>query len=312
MIDKFIDIFAPYEFSLLKTNNGILTIEEYYTKFAISIFENYDIVLPNKLEIEYINIFNINANVDCIVREDTVLDKINIHLGTIYKNYSTMYKLVSLCNVLKKEKSEFINNNPSERIAIKLNYKFDEFQTYELPIILPNNSDILLADLMSMISIKFVILHELGHLYNGHVALHKVSTNAKYKELYMTFQGVDSSLTRIDYQTMEMDADAFAMTNLIDHIVEVWNSNKNFFTYCPTFSDLMYLITFTLNILFLLIKDENSQIFSSKDTNQLDYEIRFSLLVGSLKTNLTNKYSNNITIEEFSNILDSSISNSIN
>jgi hypothetical protein len=64
----------------------------------------------------------------------------------------------------------------------------------------------------------FLILHELGHLRQGHCALSRLNGRPKLVEL-VNKDAVEADLTTD--QCLEMDADAFATNALIDHVVSM-------------------------------------------------------------------------------------------
>lgn len=310
MIDELIKtLFAPYEFSFFKTKNGISTIDNYYLEFGKDFIKkaNDSLINNQNTRIYYSENFSLNAFVEILEENYSLKNNISINYGVLIKCYKVMYDLVAYCNVLNHKSIEFKGNTV---IGIKYSYKFDDYQTYEIKFALPNHSDLLLADFMSMIAIKFIFLHELGHLFNGHVYLHKISSHNESKELFMNLFNLDSNLKTIDYKTLEMDADAFSMTQLIDNIVEFWEKDNRIKTFCPKLLDLFYLIGFTLNILFLMVHDENTKDFLISNTNQLSYLDRITFVTGSLKTNVLNKFSN-IDINKFDMIIEKSFSQSI-
>lgn len=75
---------------------------------------------------------------------------------------------------------------------------------------------------------RFIILHELGHLLNGHCKW--MADNIKLKEMGyipLFYYGMEKTLdeeTALDIRTLEMDADAFAVTNSMHHVLFLYNN----------------------------------------------------------------------------------------
>lgn len=310
MIDEFNRLaFAPYEFSFFRTKNGSPVIDNYYLKFGKKFINKLNTILISNyhVDISYSNNFSLNAFVDILKENNSSKDIIDINYGVLIKSYKTMYDLVARYNVLNQHSIEFKTN---ELIGIKYSYKFDDYQMYETILTLPKHSDMLLADFMAMISIKFIFLHEIGHLFNGHVSLYKASSSDYSKKLFMTLLNFDTNLTALDFRTMEMDADAFAITNLIDDIIELWKNDDRLKAFCSNLQDLFYLIAFTLNILLLMVQDENTKDISTTNTNQLDFLNRIIFSVGSFKTNVLYKFKEKIDINNFDNVMNAALKKS--
>lgn len=78
----------------------------------------------------------------------------------------------------------------------------------------------------SMFAIRFIITHELGHIFNGHTAY--------LKKMYMNSQicmkeekKEENDEYSLDRRTLEMDADAAAATSSFDNVVMLYYEHSN-------------------------------------------------------------------------------------
>jgi len=82
-----------------------------------------------------------------------------------------------------------------------------------------------LAFAQAQIAISFIIEHEVAHILNGHLLLHKSQSGP----LEMTMRHDDeisSTLSKLDIQTLEMDADACAVTRTVGWAIEIHRASE--------------------------------------------------------------------------------------
>lgn len=103
------------------------------------------------------------------------------------------------------------------------------------------------------LSIHFIICHEFAHLYCGHCdLLNKISN----KKVHFHFKfDHDIGITPLDFQTLEMNADAIAMCRTIDYVM-----------FKPYHSKLIIELIYNKNIeIDLLLKAMNINFFVLRD-----------------------------------------------
>lgn len=130
----------------------------------------------------------------------------------------------------------------------------------------------IISDYAAIIAIRFILTHELGHIMNGHtkylnslylkskigMCLEKVSNNTKYC---------------LDRRTMEMDADAAAITSSFDNIAMLYKSHstENPISLLNKKEDIFSIWSFSIAAIFMLFEkdmpsdyDENSYYLPNK------------------------------------------------
>lgn len=114
-------------------------------------------------------------------------------------------------------------------------------------------------DLMLKLSLSVFILHEYGHIYNGHL-LYLINTNKSNTAKMTTNDCATTSPDYIDYityQSMEWNADDFASTRLVaiythdDKITLLISNNKN---YIKSKEHMLFIIMFSSYIAFSLMR----------------------------------------------------------
>lgn len=76
--------------------------------------------------------------------------------------------------------------------------------------------DNIIAEYIAMLAVKFIIAHEIGHILNGHL-LYRNARGETTIEFNMTDSG-SSDLSTISLQCMEIDADSFAVCEMVSTI----------------------------------------------------------------------------------------------
>lgn len=119
--------------------------------------------------------------------------------------------------------------------------------------------------LLEIFVARFVLLHEMGHLFNGHCEyLSKKEEGFKYMPMYSENIKKDCALNR---RTMEMDADAFAVTRSFFHLIYLYQNFEEK-VYCTFLEpmELFYLWSFAIRSHFLVCEDTfmDTNKFSTK------------------------------------------------
>ena len=82
-----------------------------------------------------------------------------------------------------------------------------------------------IVGLLIIFCARFVLVHEMGHLFNGHCEyVKKESSLLSYLPMVLKKKEViNEKITALDYRTMEMDADSFAATDTYKSLIVLYN-----------------------------------------------------------------------------------------
>jgi hypothetical protein len=181
---------------------------------------------------DFINCFSLNASARNYKGEFFI----GINIGTYGIIAELFNKSLANGELLKN----IGNANIESKIKSELSFKFNETDlTHEsqlIPIIPIDPVRKAYADLYTGMAMEFLMLHELGHVIRGHCAY----IENKYKTSWNEFQVIDSGGTTEDLlnrQTMEMDADRFAVNTAIN-ILETHLKNPGLFSINPLLTDV--------------------------------------------------------------------------
>lgn len=146
-----------------------------------------------------------------------------------------------------------------------------------------------IANFVSLLSIRYINNHELGHLLNGHVFLGKEKTG-RY-EIAMADKKMYPGFSPLDRRTIEMDADAFAATQGIINIIEIFKKKEDFDFYLKIIGDplrLFELWAFAIHSIFLLFERLYGPTEYNKNALYLPFIARQRLNLGSAMNALRN------------------------
>lgn len=217
----------------------------YFTEEHYNYFKNYTLKFIEKINSNsnynkkfkfiYEDSISINGN----AFSDDYLDRIIISRGIIEKSYSFFYNFLTAFPDL----INFKKDNPNLGIKYKISEGLGCVE-YDVNIHIPKDKKQCIdAELMSMVAVTFCIFHEIGHIYNGHVGyLNEIKKNS-------------SDLSDLERLTIEMDADAFAISRIIDEILlkKITDGSNDIYK-------LVQIISYGLMGLILLIYDENGDL----------------------------------------------------
>lgn len=109
--------------------------------------------------------------------------------------------------------------------------------------------------LMEIFVSRFILLHEMGHIFNGHCSYLHLKKNEDMK-MYYSDSDRTTALSALDFRTLEMDADAFATTQAIKHIVYLYCKYDNeVYCKCIKKKDIFYWWAFAIRSHFLVCED---------------------------------------------------------
>jgi len=279
------------DFSLIDSKLDIKAFD-YYKEYANSLINKlniesivYDSKNPlYKFDFDYLNYFYIDGYVD----HKNQTDIVRINEGVIFKIVKMFYSILSHFPILPHLKESF-----SESFGMRLFYVFDK-QKFEMEYRLPvDRKRKIIAEYLSMFAIKYIILHEIGHLYNGHIFL--VLKNVSLSSQISMLNNKNFSIKALDLQTMEMDADAFAISRLIDESLVMIEKDKLLLSVLDNKLEIYFLLIYAIHCLFLLIKEEQN----GNNLSHLPRLVRDMINLDCAKTNIIFKANNIITGKKF-------------
>lgn len=229
--------------------------ESFYngTKSKIDMYSEF------RLSFGYIDSMKINA---CAFHVDKV-DFVMINMGCILYIFDYYHKLLGkpkmFTNIGTPNKEEFTITFPpsvdKNRIKFHNGAKDIDRRDY--------------ANFMGYISLRFLIYHELGHHYNGHMLyrnkLYKENNINQIAMLRMANKANDD-VNPLEYQAIEMDADAFASTQSIIDLIDMYERKTfnsfapNIYKYIDNYEKMLNVWSYSIYSFFLLLEDEKTNI----------------------------------------------------
>lgn len=218
------------------------------------------------------------------------VDYIALNVGLIGNIHSLFYTLFSNPNVFSK-----IGNSDMEYRHSIVSFKFDDNIKEIGYTHFPNDAIRKeVSTTLSLFAIRFTIFHELAHHLSGHIFYIKEKTN-KF-ELFTTNNDNNlEGLSALDYQTMEMDADSFAIINSIVNIYGIYvdfEKNSKLKKMIINRYELFTLWAFSIHCLFLIFEDNHKSVDIMKDKH-LPAKYRQSLNLSAAM-----RFLNNMKLED--------------
>lgn len=133
--------------------------------------------------------------------------------------------------------------------------------------------------------LKFIALHEMGHIVDGHTRL----LNKLYAkpEIYMRLEkAINNKMYCLDRRTLEMDADAVAISALFDHVATTYKDciGKEPLDRLKSPEDIFKLWSFSIAILFMYF-EVNAPSEYDPNGYYLPNNARFKLAMLAAKEN---------------------------
>ncbi|WP_054768671.1 hypothetical protein [Lysinibacillus parviboronicapiens] len=163
-----------------------------------------------------------------------------------------------------------------------------------------------LADFYVYLSLKFVFLHELGHIMSGHSA-YLQSVNSKHDEFSLNMNlnegEIVNGITAQQYQMLEIDADSFAATNMLSALLNCYTMDK---TYIDRFKSViptthhLPLLSITSNIISMSLQGIGAKR-QQKDLSKAKYipmRMRLNEILRVYIKVYNTYYGQQITLEE--------------
>lgn len=251
----------------VKEKGGIFITDNPQLNFKLNYYKTEAIHMLQRMHIPFTDIYFINnPNFNALATINKHIDFIGINLGTIFIIEDLFFRMMSHPQILpsvgdvSKENAKKIFNAKivnAEQLLIAKPYQ---------EAIQPNDQTrYFFAISLAKNAFLYIILHELGHLYSGH--LHYVKN---YSNNLMVVESNDidyKKLSELDYQTLELDADSYSLNNCIKYLLALGNNQNiiknNFVSFFKTPYDITFNMCFSVQSIFTLydINDYNPESF---------------------------------------------------
>lgn len=207
------------------TENSFLEINK---KYIEATYANHMKNNKRHLEFNYIYDNDIQAEIEF----EKNVDKMSMFVGGLIKFYSYFYTLFSqkkfLCTI----------GNSSMELGNIVFGKYDFSLNHVVFSGEPQDSvRRSIANLAAMICCQIVLMHEMGHVLNGHTRLlDNLYCSGKLDMILrgvLANRGVRESAYALDRRTLEMDADAYSITSTFIEIHSLFKSEEeNYYLEC--------------------------------------------------------------------------------
>ncbi|KAF6563652.1 hypothetical protein G9G63_13040 [Paenibacillus sp. EKM202P] len=248
---------------------------DYYKSYTNYINEHYP--FPNGLVFEYVEKFSINGSASYEKNKSVI----SLNVGTILRIYTLFYNILSNFSII-----ESLDHLSKDHINIQNIYTYnDESIPYSYNYSYPLNRErIIIAEYMAMFAIKFIINHEAGHHINGHLGyIHSITSLKMIDPIREDYSNI---IPTLDLQTIEMDADAFAIAQLVRTLL-LTTQDKFISNYIDDFATFIRMFVSSIHLLFLLMDQGTPKsIFNTHTSNYLPTLIRSILAVDCMEENL--------------------------
>lgn len=217
------------------------------------------------------------------------IDSIEINKGVIDNFFDYFYDFAKMCS---EEFLKMLSLDVDGIESGEMSYEEIVYDHHGKAKVIDNKAiDLSLASLLNIFVARFILTHELGHLFNGHCGY----VNAKrgnsvqyipmfYKDTY----GITSIISPLDNRTLEMDADAFAATDNFRNLVLLYNKFEEKVDSRLNIKpiDLFYWWSFAIRSNFLIMQNLLNDDEYKDSITYLPSVARWSLIIGSIYTNI--------------------------
>lgn len=253
------NMFKIFTFPFFKNSNyswfdseGNAVCYECYKNFAESYLAKLN--LKCNIKFDYIR----NNSINCVINTSN-LQTIHIDMteATLLKVYEFFYDVNSKVKFIDTKDS---NINEKFTSIIK---SLDEQKRELIGVmtITDNKNRNMLAEYMSMFAVKFIILHEIGHLIHGHCKY--ASTINKKSYMFYMNRGYEFIENSLEAKALEMDADSFAACALLDEIIDMIQKNDEIFSVLNNCKDIYGLYAIAIQGVFHLFEENWENVTTS-------------------------------------------------
>ncbi len=233
-------------------------------------YESFSQYKYRKLNFQFINRFDVNG---CAFLKNGE-DYIYINEGALFKVYSTFNELV-----INGAFSDYTYIKQIVNSQVYLNNEDITEQQFTFNIPTDFNAK-LLAEYLSMFAMKFIALHELGHHINGHL----LYLENQYGINILDTKLNDKKIPNLLIKTLEMDADAFAISQLVREFKDII-LNDNELSALPMPNEIKIgILIFSLHILFIILEEESKS--ENNSDKYMPRKMRYMHNLSCLTTNL--------------------------
>lgn len=210
-------------------------------------------------------------------------DHIEINKGLIRVYYEYF---LSVNNYYKNKLLEKLMDNVSEEDLKKMSYEAISFSNGNPEIVDGKKIVDERTKLLEIFVSRFILLHEYGHIFNGHCNF--IAEKGK-KDVVIPMRyadGIDAeNVTSLDIRTLEMDADMFAATQSMYHLLFLYTEFDSQVK-CEGIKkpmDLFFWWAFAIRSHFLLCEDKFADVNNfTNDMKHFPSNIRWDMIVNTV------------------------------
>ncbi|MFS0555241.1 hypothetical protein [Brevibacillus sp. 179-C9.3 HS] len=232
-----------------------IKIYDYYKDYAIGLvqFFNDDANSYNKRANQYQFIYDylVNPEINAGAAINDHQEKIILTEGLILKIYELFYTMNAVYHTVGP-----FSREPSTLYNLNIVSKFGPDRKINVKFPVSSNKDCnIVAEYMAMLAIKFVIAHEVGHLYNGHCH-YRQAVSKKTSSAFMLHNNGDLDIPVMELYAMEINADEFAMCRLIEIVINQLYKDNNLLSVISNKRDIFKILGFSIHGLFSILEYE--------------------------------------------------------
>ena len=253
--------------------------------FLKSECENITYLPKGKFNFEVM--FSENEDFNAVAYEIGNKAYINVSITTVMQIYHHILLLMEREELLPKagKEDEYKGNYRIEEFEVPEICQFDrdfkQIAFYEGP---ENPKRRKIAELITIFGMEFMLFHELGHHMGGHLRF--LMETLGVQKLYA--QGNSVAIDSNVYQMLETDADAIAITFLLESIstkIEIYKEN-----YVNGVEELIpHCIIVAVTTVFFLMEPEDYS-YNIDNAKYLPRDVRFMLIISILMDKLKGDY----------------------
>ena len=232
-------------FSFFKNLSSNIQIFDYYENYATVLLKGFCEAINQEFKTTYEYMVNPTINAGCMLEGDT--NRIIVYEGVVFSLYNYAHKLVAYYKTIQmKTQKDTVDGHTLVVQQIRDGLKLTSEITLSERI-----EDNIIAEYIAMLAVKFIIAHEIGHILNGHL-LYRNARGETAIEFNMTDSG-SSDLSTISLQCMEIDADSFAVCEMVSTIEKELLCDEKLLTIVQSKDEIYKLAGCAVQCVFYLI-----------------------------------------------------------